>query len=63
MSTHTTHAPGLWYAETPILIETLASSVKTTVMDVCEHLEANVTEAGDTENGAVLEFIDEYIAA
>lgn len=55
--------PDHWYAETPILIEALAATVRTSIPDVCEHLEANVVEDHVSEVSAVLTFIDEYITA
>lgn len=58
-----THKPEHWYAETPILVDTLAASVHTSTLDVCEHLEATVLHEQATEEAAVQRFIDEYIAA
>lgn len=55
--------PDHWYAETPVMIEALAETVHTSIPDVCEHLEASVIHEELTEPGAVMRFVDEYVAA
>lgn len=50
------------YAETPILIETLAETIGTTVTDVCENLAPHLVDYRPDSVG-IIEFINEHITA
>lgn len=72
MSKTPKHHPEHWAADNPILVETLAAAVHTSILDVCEHLEDNVVMVRNEEPGrpqdmaesiAVQLFLHDYVAA
>lgn len=50
-----------WYAETPLLIEALADTMHTSILDVCEHLEDGIVGGQMPAEDAVNTFINDYI--